>query len=155
MRFPQQYVRALCIVAALASVAALAVGQTNTSGHANTNGQTVVIPNNARALEGIPTVRLDETSKGVKKQKLDQRQAIDHALKIRIVDGRYYWASRNDRPLTVNAEGEFIYLMSAEPGQYIRLRKVDDKISYVEHINMDRDLQCITYSGYLRVVVGK
>ena len=48
--------------------------------------------------------------------------------------------------------GEFTYL-TAEPGQDVRLRKVDDKIEYVEHV--DKAWESVTWWGELRVVLKK
>jgi hypothetical protein len=123
------------------------------AGQTQTSSKSVVIPKDASALEGVPTVRVAVTSDATQRQELDRAGAAREALKIKIVDGRYYWTSREDRPLTLTSSGEFTYLSSAEPGQYVRFRKIDDKISYVEHIDME--FGSVTYWGELRIVVGK
>jgi hypothetical protein len=71
---------------------------------------------------------------------------------IRIVDGQYYWASRDNRPLRLQSSGEFTYL-SSEPGQYIRFTRMNDRISYVEHVDLAHG--SVTWWGELRIVVGK
>ena len=111
------------------------------------------IPRDASALEGVPTIRLDVTDHGAKRQKLDPTHAAAEALKIDIVDGRYYWTSREKQPLTVTTSGDFTYLASHEPGKYVRFKKLNNTISYVEHVDMD--FGSVTYWGELRIVVGK
>jgi hypothetical protein len=73
-------------------------------------------------------------------------------LRLRVRDGKVFWASRNDVPLTVSSSGAFTYLTS-EPGSYIRLTKLNDKISYVEHVDL-KEHGSVTWWGELRLVVG-
>jgi hypothetical protein len=117
------------------------------------NSPNVVIPQDASALEGTPTVRVDATSEGTTRQQLDRDRAASEALRIKIVDGKYFWASRQDRPLMLTTAGEFTYLTSAEPGKYVRFRKINDRLSYVEHVDMG--FGSVTYWGELRIVIGK
>jgi hypothetical protein len=69
-----------------------------------------------------------------------------------LIDGQFYWTTRGNRLLHLNSSGEFTYL-SSEPGQYIRFTRLNDKISYVEHV--DLALGSVTWFGELRIVVGK
>ena len=143
--------RMVGVAAGLGLMATLAAAQTQTG-----NSQAVVIPvipKDATVLEGVPTVRLDVTDHGTKRQELDRKHAAAEALKIEIVDGRYYWASREKQPLTVTTSGEFTYLTSTEPGKYVRFKKLNDRISYVEHVDME--FGSVTYWGQLRIIVGK
>lgn len=112
-----------------------------------------VIPDNAAALEGQPTIRVDASKAGAKKLDLDAGDAAKNRLKVKISEGRYYWTSQGDEPLTVSSSGAFTYLSSNEPGKYIRLRKVGDTIEYVEHV--DKDFTSVTFWGELRVVLKK
>ena len=139
------------VAAGIALMATLAAAQTQTG-----NGQAVVvpvIPKDATVLEGVPSVRLDVTDHGTTRLELDRKHAAAEALKIEIVDGRYFWASREKQPLTVTTAGEFTYLMSTEPGKYVRFKKLNDRISYVEHV--DTEFGSVTYWGQLRIIVGK
>ena len=111
---------------AIGLVAALAILSWASSSRAQTVGATPVIPDHATALKGFPTARLDATSEGAKRQRLDRDHAAKQALQITIVDGRYYWTSRENRPLTLTTSGEFTYLTSTEPGQHVRFRKIND-----------------------------
>jgi hypothetical protein len=117
-----------------------------------TTGSPPVIPDNAAALEGQPTVRVDATKAGATRRKLDRAEATRQSLKISAANGRYYWTSRDNRPLTLTTSGEFIYL-STEPGRYVRIRKINDRFSYVEHV--DTEFGSETYWGELRIVLRK
>ena len=46
-----------------------------------------------------------------------------------------------------------MYLSSTEPGRYVRIRRLNDRLAYVEHL--DTTLGTVTYWGELRVVVGQ
>jgi hypothetical protein len=123
------------------------------AGSGQTPPATPVIPDNAAVLEGQPTVRVDASRAGAKALDLDAAEASKNRLKVRISEGRYYWSSRGDEPLTVSSSGAFTYLSSNEPGKYIRLTKVGDKLEYVEHV--DKDFTSVTFWGELRVVMKK
>jgi hypothetical protein len=133
----------------LASVFGLAL-----AGHAMAQSQAgpPLIPSGASALEGTPSAKVEASPERSERRELDTRGHTDD-LRIRIVDGRYYWASRQDRPLTLTQSGEFTYLSSSEPGQYIRFRRMNDRTAYVEHVDMG--LRSVTYWGELRIVLGK
>ena len=111
------------------------------------------IPGNATALEGTPTVRVEVSQDGATRRTLSRTEAAAETLSIRVKDGRMFWASRGDRPLTLTSAGDMTYLSSAEPGRYVRLRRINDKITYVEHLDMGS--RSVTYWGELRVVLQK
>lgn len=111
------------------------------------------IPAAATALEGLPTVRIDTTADRVARRELNASEAAKSRLRVRKVGSRYYWASLDDRPLTVTSSGGFTYLSSTEPGRYVRIRQLRDKLTYVEHV--DTDTGSVTYWGELRIVLGK
>ena len=114
--------------------------------------QRVEIPGSATSLEGIPTVRIDSAEGTTTRQLLDAAEAAKARLTVRVIDGQFYWTTRGDRLLRLNSSGEFTYL-SSEPGQYIRLTRINDKISYVEHVDLPSG--SVTWFGELRIVVGK
>ena len=74
-------------------------------------------------------------------------------MSIRIEDGGFYWSSRDNRRLALTSSGEFTYLSSSEPGRYVRIRRLNDRLTYMEHV--DTDLGSVTYWGELRIVFGK
>lgn len=133
-------------------IACLASGLTAAAGYAFA-AQRTAIPPNATALEGHPTVRVEATKEHVARHELVPAEITQNALRIRIADGQYFWASRGDLPLAIRSTGDFTYLSSAEPGKYIRITRLNDRLSYVEHIEMP--LGSVTYWGELRVVLGR
>jgi hypothetical protein len=118
--------------------------------------QVVRLPANATALEGVPQVRIDATKDHVIRRELDAAEAAKSRLTVRIVDGRFYWGDRTGSPLNVTTSGMFTYLSSTKPGRYIRIQQLNDRLSYVEHVDMDdMDYGTVTFWGELRVVLKK
>ncbi len=111
------------------------------------------IPAGATALQGLPTVRVDTTVDKTKRHALTAKEANEHGLRITLTGGRYFWTSRQNEELTLQPSGEFTYLTTASPGQYVRLRRVNDRLTYVEHLDMGS--QSVTYYGELRILLGK
>jgi hypothetical protein len=122
------------------------------SGQDATQTQTVEIPANAVALEGLPAVRLDVTEASATRHVLGAGDAAKDQLAISVVDGKLLWKSRGNQPLRLETSGPFTYL-SSEPGTYIRLRRVNDRIEYVEHV--ESAAESVTWWGELRVVIDK
>ncbi len=114
--------------------------------------QRVEIPATATTLEGIPTVRIDSAEAGTTRRVLSASEATKSRLTVSLVDGRYYWTSRENRLLEGSSSGEFTYL-SSDPGHYIRFTRLNDKISYAEHVDLASG--SVTWWGELRIVVGK
>jgi hypothetical protein len=112
--------------------------------------QSVEMPAEATALEGTPTVRIDSVEGSTTRRVLGESEAATQPLAIRIVDGEFYWTSRDNRRLRLSTAGEFTYL-SSEPGKYVRFTRLHDRISYVEHV--DTELGSVTWWGELRIVV--
>jgi hypothetical protein len=112
----------------------------------------VEIPTTAATLEGIPSVRVDLSADNSTRRVLAKDEASKNKLNIKVKNGQFFWASRANEPLSLNKSGEYTFL-SATPGNYITLRKVNDRITYVEHV--DQKDRYITYFGELRIVVGK
>ena len=110
------------------------------------------LPPAAVALQGVPDVQIETTREGATRRQLDAAAAEKHPLNIRLADGRFYRAGERE-PLVVSAAGAFTYLLSREPGHYVRIRRVNDKLEYVEHL--DTAIGSVTYWGELRVVLGK
>ncbi len=113
---------------------------------------TFEVPKTATTLEGIPSVRVDLSAEASQRRVLGKDEAAKNKLNIKVKNGQFFWASQGGEPLALNRKGEFTFL-SATPGNYITVRKVKDRITYVEHL--ENKGQYITYFGELRVVVGK
>jgi hypothetical protein len=126
--------------------------------------QRLEIPPAATLLEGLPSVRVDSAAGRTTRQVLTADMARRDRLLIRVVDGKFLWASRDNRLLQLTSSGEFSYFASA-PGSYIRLTRINDKISYVEHLDTaltsptpgSRILPfgTVTWWGEMKIVVGK
>jgi len=117
----------------------------------STPAKGVDIPPTAAVLEGTPTVRIDSTESTTTRRLLDQAEAAKSRLRVNVIDGQYYWTSRENRLLRLNSAGAFTYL-SSEPGQYIRFTRIKDRIAYVEHV--DGALGSVTWWGELKIVTG-
>ncbi len=79
-------------------------------------------------------------------------EAARSRLTVGLVDGRYYWTSRENRLLQKSSSGEFTYL-SSDPGHYIRFTRLNDKISYAEHVDLPSG--SVTWWGESSIVVGR
>jgi hypothetical protein len=139
--------RATTIALALACAGLVADG---VGGQGRPDRQPALIPPGATSLEGIPTVRIDSTEGSTIGRILDAAEAAKAKLKVKVIDGQYFWATRGDRALRLNTTGEFTYLTS-DPGNYIRLMRLNDRISYVEHVDVTSG--SVTWFGELKIVV--
>ena len=111
------------------------------------------LPANATGLEGMPHARVETSADRTTREQLSAAEASRQQLRIRIDNGRLFWTSRLDQPLSWTTAGEFTYLLSAEPGHYVRFRRINDRLTYVEHL--ETPLGSVTYWGELRIVLRK
>jgi hypothetical protein len=132
----------------------MAAGLLTTAAGAQTPaGETgLSLPAGTTRLEGLPRVRVDTSETTTRRHVLAPAEAAGDRLTIR-VDGNRYFLGDSTRPLTVERAGAFVYLSSTEPGKYIRVRRVNDRLTYVEHV--DQGARSVTYWGELRVVLGR
>jgi hypothetical protein len=116
--------------------------------------QPIVIPPNATELDGVPDVKVETTQSDTKRSMLDAAESTRNRLTIKVgSDGRLRWSSRDDVAMTMSSAGDYLYLSTAEPGRYVRIRQVNDRLTYVEHV--DNGSGSVTFWGELRIVVGK
>ena len=120
--------------------------------HAQGLPDLVEIPATATALEGRPSVLVSSEEGKTEKRTLGSREAGENRLLVTIVDGKYYWASRGNRPLQIHESGAFTYL-SDGPGAYIKLTRIGQRIVYMEHANLF--LSTLTYWGELKIITGR
>jgi hypothetical protein len=132
---------------------ALALTLAATPGGAQAPAPAPAIPPAATSLEGVPEVTVETTEQQVTRRLLEPAEARQHSLDVQIRDGRLYWRSRDNRLLDARPSGGFLYLLSNEPGHYVRIRQLTDRLAYVEHV--DTPAGSITYSGELRIVLGR
>jgi hypothetical protein len=114
----------LCVVAGC--LTGVAIAQTSPL-----TGAVLALPAGATTLEGVPRIQVETTEQATTRRVLDAADASRQRLTIRLEGGKYFWG-RDSRPLSVEQSGEYIYLSSAEPGKYLRLRRVNDHLAYVE-----------------------
>ena len=133
--------------------AALVVVSAGVRAQSNPQNLPVTIPQDTIALEGTPTVRVDTTANTTTRRQLTRKEADQQRLMVKVIDGRYFWVNRENQPLKLQTSGEFTYLSSGDPGQYIKLRRINDRISYVEHLDVGSG--SVTYWGELRIELGK
>ena len=98
-------------------VGCLGLAVPTSPGQESPRPERVEIPATATTLEGIPTVRVDSGRRRHDATGAPHpSEAAKSRLTVGLVDGRYYWTSRGNRPLEMSSSGEFTYL-SFEPGQ--------------------------------------
>lgn len=136
-----------------ATVSALCLVASVSFGQESVEPQPVEIPPTAAALEGIPTVRVDVAEDGATRQVLSESEGEEARLTVGFIDDQYYWTSRENRPLEKFAVGPYTYL-SSDPGHYIRFTRLNDRITYEEHVDSDSG-RTTTWWGELRIVVGQ
>jgi hypothetical protein len=113
-----------------------------------------LIPPAATQLQGTPTIKIEVTQAGATRHTLSPQEAAAETLSIRVRDGRLFWSRAGGSPLTLTTAGEMTYLSSpAEPGRYVRLRKLNDRLTYVEHL--DLGTRSVTYWGEVRIGLDK
>ena len=114
---------------------------------------TLDLPAATVRLDGLPRIELETTERAASRRLLAPDAVQAQRLVIRVEQNRYFWGA-DRRPLTVQQSGEFIYLSSSsEPGKYIRVQKINDRLSYVAHLDQGR--RSVTYWGEFRVVLGR
>jgi hypothetical protein len=139
----------LLMIVAIATLC-LATLPARSSSQETTQPQKVEIPPSATTLEGVPSVRIDSTKEGTQRRVLSASEATKERLIVKVVGGRFFWSSHGNQPLQLSSTGEFTYL-SSEPGKYIRITRLNDKLSYVEHV--DTASRSVTWWGELRIIV--
>jgi hypothetical protein len=112
----------------------------------------VELPAGATALEGVPFLRVNSDESETQREGLTNQGPKKKRLLITIVDGQFFWASRENRPLRLTVSGSFSYL-SGGPGSYVKFARFGDRIVYMEHATLM--LSTITYWGELSVITGK
>ena len=94
------------------AVACVALAAPSGLGQETPQPQRVQIPAGATSLEGIPTVRIDSAEGTTTRRVLNAAEAAKARLTVRVVDGQFYWATRDNRLLRLNSSGDFTYLSS-------------------------------------------
>lgn len=85
------------------------------------------------ALKGIPVVRID---------------SVEGTTPRRVLGA----AGAGDRLWAKAVDGEAFTYLSSEPGKYVRVTRLTDRVAYVERV--DLTLGSVTWLGELRIVAG-
>lgn len=109
---------------------------------------------------GVPTIKISEGGVERVVEKLDRLAAVNVAVVISDIDGRFYWASRENKEL-VSIEGvAFTTFVAIDGSGYVRVlipaRKAAAALAwsnaevfdYVEHLLIG--LSSVTYYGTIR-----
>ena len=108
-------------------------------------------------LKGRPTVKISEGGVSRLPQQLSYEEAVNLECIVSAINGRYYWASRENKELIRTESGAFITFVASNGAGYIRIIKPDFKAAaslmsdseatfdYVEHILIG--LRSVIYYG--------
>jgi hypothetical protein len=108
-------------------------------------------------FKGQPTVKISEGGVSRLPQQLSYDQAINLECVISAIDGRYYWASRENKELIRTEGGAFVTFVARNGSGYVRIIKPDLKVTvslmsdteatfdYVEHLLIG--LRSVIYYG--------
>jgi hypothetical protein len=108
-------------------------------------------------FKGQPTVKISEGGVSRLPQQLSYDQAINLECVISAIDGRYYWASRENKELIRTEGGAFVTFVARNGSGYVRIIKPDLKATaslmsdteatfdYVEHLLIG--LRSVIYYG--------
>jgi len=108
-------------------------------------------------FKGIPSIKISEAGASRKPEKLKRKEAVNLSCVISKIGNDYYWASRENTPLTRTESGSFITYTASNGSGYIRVIKsggkktaslmseTEKKFDYVEHLLLG--LRTITYFG--------
>jgi hypothetical protein len=115
---------------------------------------------NAQVLSfvGVPSVRVTEGGIERNAEKLEQSKSMELACVVKEIDGKFIWASRENKPLVkIDSGGAFLIFIAIDGSGYVRLIKPNFKnaaslmspteksFDYIEHLLLG--LRTITYYG--------
>lgn len=111
-------------------------------------------------FSGIPSTKVSEAGLDRVVQHLERKDASNLACTISEIDGKYYWATRENKRLVRTESGAFVTFVAVNGSGYVRfinprLKKAaslmsdtEAKYDYVEHLVIG--LSSVTYWGTSR-----
>jgi hypothetical protein len=108
-------------------------------------------------IHGVPSVKISEGGIDRAVENIQPSKAVSLACVIQEIDGKYYWASRGNKPLVQVTSGAFITYLAVDGAGFIRtidpssrtaaalLSDTESTFEYVEHLNLG--LRSVTYYG--------
>jgi hypothetical protein len=110
-------------------------------------------------FRGIPTVRVFATTEADERKKLDAETALKNECVI-VMKGKnkYFWASRNNAPMTRVDAAQFTYFIHNGGAGYVKVFTGNRDTSkapadYIENIN--QGFEVVTYWGRVNTVVAQ
>jgi hypothetical protein len=122
------------------------------SGQAHAQSRTV--------FSGIPVVRISEGGVERFPENIPRDKAVNLGCVISEIDGRYYWANRENTEMTRKVSGAFVTYVAINGSGYVRvidksvkaaaslMSPTEVEFDYVEHMMLG--LRSITYYGNSR-----
>ena len=111
-------------------------------------------------FKGRPSIKVSEGGVTRTPEKLDPSKVVNLACVISKIGNEYFWASRENTPLSPVESGAFITFVALNGSGYVRIIKSDLKqtaslmsetekeFDYVEHLTIG--LRSVTYYGKLQ-----
>ena len=115
---------------------------------------------NAQVLSfvGVPAVRISEGGVERFAEKLEQSKSMELACVVKEIDGKFIWASRENKPLVkIDTGGAFVMFVAVDGSGYIRqikpsfknaaslMSSTEKSFDYIEHLLLG--LRTVTYYG--------
>jgi hypothetical protein len=108
---------------------------------------------------GIPAVRINEDGATRAVKNLSPEQAAGYHCVISLIGDKYYWTSRESKPLTRSESGAYITCHATDGSGYVRIQDSGVKrvlasiggpgtFDYVEHLLLG--LTSVTYYGNVK-----
>jgi len=109
---------------------------------------------------GVPSVKISEGGVERRVDELARTNAANLHCVISEIDGRFYWASRENKELRRHAAGAFVTFTAVDGAGYVRVLQPDmkqaavllwppaEKFDYVEHVLTG--LNSVSYYGTRR-----
>ena len=109
---------------------------------------------------GIPVIKVSESGVERLPENLPRDKAVNFACVISEIDGKYYWATRDNKEMVRRTSGAFTTYFSVDGSGYVRvvdatakgaaslMSPTEAKFDYVEHLLVG--LRSITYYGNAR-----
>jgi hypothetical protein len=115
---------------------------------------------NAQVLSfvGVPAVRISEGGVERFAEKLEQSKSKEFVCVVKEIDGKFIWASRENKPLVkIDTGGAFVIYVAVDGSGYIRqikpnfknaaslMSSTEKSFDYIEHLLLG--LRTVTYYG--------
>ncbi len=112
----------------------------------------IVMSDESVVLDGSPNVRIVSSSDSTTKSPISQGEKNKYSLKIIKRNGKYLWASRENKRLTYKFSGAYHYFIEPGGAGYVKVvdrRNLMDKTNprYLYYEHMSLGLQTYTYWG--------